>query len=387
VLANDLNRLEAAERIQAPNGWRPAVEFNGEIGTATTAGLAGKPNFDDFLREVGFDPDEVEVIGNSVRTSKWQKYDGDWLTSYRFQFRLKTVEADLPLLWANAKKAAKSKVAVKHNSGKAFIVALSDWQLGKTDEGQTSEDTVARILASFDRIEAQIKRGKYEKILIADVGDIIESFSNAADLQQLATNDLSLMQQVDLAISLVWEIVSRAAKYAPVSYLSISSNHCQNRISKQRVGRPGRDDWGIMVAGQINRLVAVTGLPVTVSVPQPDDESLAVDVFDDKFHVLGVVHGHQANRPEGMADWWRKSAFGHQAVAAATTLLHGHWHHLKITELGKASNGGSRFLIMAKTMDNGSNWWRLTSGEQSTTGTVCFELHKGIPFTGTVLVL
>ena len=142
-----------------------------------------------------------------------------------------------------------------------------------------------------------------------------------------------------------------------------------------------------MIAQQIHRLATVAEIPVTVSIPQPDDESLAIDVFGDGFHVLGVVHGHQVSRPEQMADWWRKSAFGHQAVAAATTLLHGHWHHLKITELGKSSNGGSRFMIMAKTMDNGSNWWRLTSGEQSSTGTVCFEFRDKEHFQGSVMVL
>lgn len=381
-----LEGLKPTSRVNAPQGWQPAVVFDGETGEATTPGLVDKPDFDEYLREAGFDPETVEVIG-SVRTSRWQRYDGEWLTAYRFRFTTKTnAVTDLPLLWSNAKKK-KKPIQVKRNPETAFVIALSDWQIGKTDEGQTSEDTVARIMESFDRIEAQLKRGKYGKILVADVGDIIEGFSNAADMQQLATNDLSLMQQVDVAISLVWEIISRAARYAPVNYISISSNHCQHRINKQRIGRPGQTDWGVMIAQQIHRLATVAEIPVTVSIPQPDDESLAIDVFGDGFHVLGVVHGHQVSRPEQMADWWRKSAFGHQAVAAATTLLHGHWHHLKITELGKSSNGGSRFMIMAKTMDNGSNWWRLTSGEQSSTGTVCFEFRDKEHFQGSVMVL
>jgi hypothetical protein len=384
-LRDSLNNIQPAPKIEAPAGWRPAVEFDGEQGTATTTGLAGSPNFDDFLREVGYDPEHYEVIGNSVRTSKWQRYDGEWLTSYRFRFRVRVPNLDLPLVWANAKKKSKQVESVPV-TGRAMVVALSDFQIGKVDEGNNTEDLIARVFASYDRIEAQFKRGKYERIILVDVGDIIEGFSNAADMQQLATNDLSVMQQVDVAVSLIWEIVQRACKYAPVTYVSIASNHCQNRFAKQRVGRAGRDDWGVFVAQQINRLKGVTGLPVTVSVPQPDDESLAIDVFGDGFHILGVVHGHQAGRPEQMPDWWRKQVFGQQPISAATTLLHGHWHHLRVTELGKASNGGSRFLVMAKTMDSGSNWWRLTAGEQSTNGVVCFDLVSGVPFAGSVYV-
>lgn len=380
-----LEGLKPTEKITAPAGWNPAITYDGMYGEATTPGTINKPDFKQYLEEAGYDPDSIEVVGN-VRTSRWQRYDGEWLTSYRFNFTTKNNDSiDLPLLWSNAKKK-KKPIEVKRDTASAFVIALSDWQLGKCDEGQTSEDTVARIMESFDRIEAQLKRGKYGKILIADVGDIIEGFSNAADMQQLATNDLSLMQQVDVAISLVWEIISRAARYAPVNYISISSNHCQQRINKQRVGRVGQADWGVMIAQQIHRLATVAEIPVIVSIPQPDDESLAVDVFDNGFHILGVVHGHQVARPEQMADWWRKSAFGHQSVAAATTLLHGHWHHLRVTELGKAANGGSRFMIMAKTMDNGSNWWRLTSGEQSSTGTVCFELRDKTHFQGSIMV-
>jgi hypothetical protein len=118
--------------------------------------------------------------------------------------------------------------------------------------------------------------------------------------------------------------------------------------------------------------------------PQPHDESLAVDVFGDGFHILGIAHGHQAKRPEMMATWWRQQAFGRQPVSDASVLVHGHWHHLRVTELGSTPRGTSRFLIMAPTMDNGSGWWRKTTGEDSIPGLAVFTLEKGIDFTGTV---
>ena len=133
------------------------------------------------------------------------------------------------------------------------------------------------------------------------------------------------MQQVDLASSLIWDIIKRAAKYAPVTYATVASNHCQNRVNKQKVGLPGLDDWGIFIAQQISKLVQETKLDVQILIPDPHDESLAFDVF-----------------------------------------------------------GGSRYWIQGKTMDNGSSWFRLNSGQDSQPGLTCFELEKGKHFTGGV---
>jgi hypothetical protein len=51
--------------------------------------MAEQPNFDDFLLERGYPPEEYEIIG-TPRTSQWQQREGgDYLTSYRFTFRKK----------------------------------------------------------------------------------------------------------------------------------------------------------------------------------------------------------------------------------------------------------------------------------------------------------
>ena len=53
-----LDNLEPATPIKAPKDFRPGVEFDGTEGTATTEGLPEQPNFDDFLLERGYSPDE-----------------------------------------------------------------------------------------------------------------------------------------------------------------------------------------------------------------------------------------------------------------------------------------------------------------------------------------
>jgi hypothetical protein len=387
-----LENLNPARRVEAPKEFRPALEFDGTEGFAITPGIpAGQvPDFEQFLLEQGFDPAEYEIVG-APRTSRWQKYDESWLTSYRFNFRKKLSEdvEDLPLLWRTAKQSIRKRAkSYKPSAEKALVVMLADFQLGKTDSRGGKIEQFERIFASYDRLEAFIAKERPSKVILADMGDIVEGFSNKADQQQLATNHGSIMWQVDSAISLVWHAIGIANKFTDdVIYATVASNHCQNRINKQQVGLPGRDDWGVFIAKQINRIAIETATPLLTLIPEPSDESLAFDVFDDQFHVLGLWHGHQSARPEAVPSWWEKQAFGSQPVAAASIGLTGHFHHLRIQELGQHANGGSRYWIQGKTMDNGSSWFRLNQGSESQPGLTAFVLEQGKHFTGSVVTL
>lgn len=388
-----LEDLTPAPKVDIPKDWRPAIEFNGSEGEATTQGFLPdeKPDFDKFLVEAGFDPKEIEIVGEP-RTSRWQvarpfPLDPQWLTAYRFRFRKKAVlDTDLPTLYAQAKKAV-SKVTRTGVEGKAFVIVAADFQVGKVGSRGNTQDLIARVFESYKAIETRLKKEKYEKIIIVDAGDIIESVSNMASMAQLESNDLSPMQQVDLASALMWDLVKLAHKYAPVTYASVGSNHCQWRFNGQTVGKPGVDDWGIVITQQLRRLTTELGMDVTYLVPQPHDESLAFDVFGDNFHVLAVAHGHQAKRPNSVQQWLEKQAFGQGPCSNFTTFISGHFHHLRVEELGQAHNGGSRWWVQASTSDNGSDWFRLRSGSDSNTGITCFELVKDLHFTGTVFKL
>jgi hypothetical protein len=383
-----LENLTPAPKITAPKDWRPAVEFDGSNGLATTPPTTGdQPDFTQFLIDQGFDPERVEIYG-PVRTSRWQQREGgDWLVSWRFNFRMKAeLELDLPTLYAQAKKT-KLPVTKKTAEGKALVIVPADFQVGKTGSRGDTQDLIARVFASYERIEQKLKQGKYEKVIILDAGDMIESVSNKASMAQLDSNDLSPFQQQDLAAALLWDLIKIAHKYAPVTYASVGSNHCQFRVNGQAVGKPGLDDVGIVILQQLRRLSTELGMDVTYLIPDPYDESLAFDVFDDGFHIVALAHGHQAKRPNGMEGWLQKQGFSHAPVNAFTVFVSGHFHHLRVEELGQSHNGGSRYWIQASTMDNGSDWFRLQSGTDSVTGIVCFELEREVHFQGTVYKL
>lgn len=380
-----LENLNPAVKVEGSNDFRPAIELEGDELKATLP--VGRNDWEQFLSEQGFDPSEFEVVG-TPRVSKWQTYHGDWLSSYRFHFRKITQSKDLGLLWKTAKRNSKQSKQLPRVSDKALVVMLSDFQIGKLDHRGGLEEQLQRIFTAFDNLEKLFAKNRYSKIVLCELGDIVEGFNNKADMQQLHTNTASIMDQVDISASLIWDVVKRAAKHSSnVVYATVASNHCQFRVNAQKVGLPGNDDWGIFIAKQINKLAKETELPLTVLIPDPHDESLAYDVFGDQFHVLGLWHGHQSARPEAVPTWWEKQAFGQQPVAAASIALTGHFHHLRVQELGLHNNGGSRYWIQGKTMDNGSGWFRLNSGQDSQPGLVAFELEKEKHFTGTVQVV
>jgi len=385
-----LENLGPAPKVETPIGWKPAVEFNGSEGEATTQGFLPeeKPDFNKFLEEAGFDSSRYEIV-DTPRTSRWQvarpfPLDPQWLTAYRFKFRIRADNAiALPLLYAEAKKTRVSSPKLS-NLGKVLIIATADYQVGKVASRGNSQDLIARLMKSFDKIALHLKKNKYDRIYVLDAGDIIENFSNAANLAQLQSNDLSIMDQVDLSATLQFDLIKMAAKHAPVTYASVGSNHCGWRISGKTVGKPV-DDWGIFIVKQLRKITTEVGMDVSYLIPSDYYESLAFDPFGDQFHVVGLFHGHQASRPDGVPNWLDKQVAGLQPMQNFTVAVSGHFHHTRIQQLGQAHNGGSRWWIMGSTSDNGSDWYRLRSGQDSSTGITAFELHQDQLFDGQVM--
>jgi hypothetical protein len=384
-----LDNLEPAKKVEAPKDFRPGLMFDGVEGTATTEGLPEPPNFDEFLQDRGYSPLEYEIVG-TPRTSQWQRWDGEWLTAFRFTFRKKVTDFDLPTLYAEAKRT-KPKVLKPVVSDRVYVICPADFQIGKGASRGGHLESIQRLHASFDRIEARLKSGKFTSIVILDIGDVIEGVSSKADMEQLQSNTLSPMQQVDLAAALLWDLVKMACKYAPVTYGSVASNHCQFRANKAPVGKPGLDDWGIVILQQLRRLATEVGLPVTEwLIPEPHEEGFALDVFGDGQHVVGAIHGHQVSRPNGLTAYWTKASFHRSYLQAATILVTGHFHHSRVEEVMGDDSGetAGRWWVQCSTSDNGSDWYsRIRGGGDSSTAITCFELVKGEPFRGGIELL
>ena len=149
-----------------------------------------------------------------------------------------------------------------------------------------------------------------------------------------------------------------------------------------QVGKPGLDDYGILILQQLRRITTEVGMDVEYLIPQPYDEGFA---FRYGVNTIGVMHGHQVSRPEGIPKHWASSSFGSQWSYSCDGLLTGHFHHLRIEELGQRLDGrGSKFWVQCPTIDRGSDWFRRNNGLDSTVGILTIELEKNTPFAGEV---
>jgi hypothetical protein len=132
---------------------------------------------------------------------------------------------------------------------------------------------------------------------------------------------------------------------------------------------PPVDDWGIEVMSQVADAYARNSDAyghVSFVMPERWRDTVSLDVAGK---IVGLSHGHQYPRPEKAGDWWRGQTFGRQPVADADILITGHYHHFRTQQMG---NG--RLWIQAPTLDNGSDWYAVRSGEVSTSGLLVFSV-------------
>jgi hypothetical protein len=254
-----------------------------------------------------------------------------------------------------------------------LVVVLSDLQIGKTDRGGGTEETVRRVRSAVARI-ADHAAGRYRKVILVDCGDSTEGFSNT--VSQAQTNDLPLTYQIRTAQALIADTLRTLVPVAPeVTYVAVPSNHCQVRTGVGRSNRasfPG-DDYGLLIADNIRQIIA--GRPgyehVQFETPEKRLESLTVRAADGT--VMGVTHGHAAGAKSRVVDWFRGQAFGCTAgMQNARVLLHGHWHSFSVQTVGD-----NRQIICAPTADPGSSWFQNASGDSSAPSLLTFELGRG----------
>lgn len=263
--------------------------------------------------------------------------------------------------------------AVDVASPSTLVVVVSDLQIGKTDRGGGTEETVRRVRSAVAQIVSHIA-GRYRKIILVDCGDSTEGFSNT--VSQAQTNDLPLTYQIRTAQALLADTLRALVPAAPeITYVAVPSNHCQVRAGIGRSNRasfPG-DDYGLLIADNIRQIVA--GRPgyehVQFETPEKRLESLTVRAADGT--VMGVTHGHAAGTKNRVVDWFRGQAFGCVAgMQHARVLLHGHWHSFSVQTVGD-----SRQIICAPTADPGSSWFQNASGDSSSPSLLTFELGGG----------
>lgn len=367
-----------------PKGWEPRVELDGDSGEVVSLpqkdGLIS--DFSQILIEADIDPEEFEIDG-TAKIGKWQSVGGEWLTSYKFNIRKKNPNTfDLPTLFAEVKAIPRvvttREVKPAKNPNRTLIVPFSDLQAGKVGSRGDSKDLIARVLEKRDKLADYIKTQGCSEAVFLDGGDIVESFENTA--QQGFTNDLSIMQQLDLAGTLEQEFISLLARtHDKVTVAGVPSNHAAWRKGKDILGRPS-DDWGLFLLNQIQKAYKLAPEAyghVEFQYPNDWEKSINIDV---QGLGVGLVHGEDSSLAQ-MENWWAKQVHGNSPIAESDILITAHYHTLGLKPSGRSrKTGKQKYWIATPTLDNGSDWWANKTGSDSDPGLMAFVVDSEIGF-------
>lgn len=354
-------------------------------------------SMDDILRIVGLDPDVFEVT-SKARISSWSNTksdrdpdEPDTFKSYRVEFREKLPEVPedekLDLLVSKAKSFdASSVLNPSASSDRTLCVVLGDAQTGKVGSRGNTTDLMTRINYVLARLETVIDKANCSSAVLLDAGDIIEGFENTP--QQSYTNDLSIMEQVDLAHTIELMFIEMLSKrHEAVDVMSIPSNHAAWRNGKSYLGKPS-DDWGIHIARRIQKELDKYVPDHNVNFHYSDvwRKSLNLDV---QGYGLGLVHGDDVNRPDAIENWWMKQVHGAGPTALSDFLVHGHFHTFRANTSGRSIRSqAQKWILGAPTLDNGSDWYANgPGGSDSDPGLLTFVIEKDTGLTDLNLIV
>jgi len=390
----DLSDFERKPRHKEthPTGWEPSLSWNGKDGTIT-AQLDTEPDesvWAELIADWGLDPSRTMVVDGSLQIRAWDSSrNGELVRMKYYRATIKPREttvdrADVEQLCKLIEKKKPSQEITKIGNS-AFLVLLSDWQLGKSENGG-SEATTKRIVDAIDKavhryLELQkCKRGVSDVYLIG-LGDLVESCDGFYAMQTFQT-DLTDREQDKIARRLVmYAIDSFVDVGAKIIAMGVPGNHGENR-KNGKAYTDWLDNRDFATFETVAEIISVNPERYkNVSIPtgaiNSDDLTMTLDL---KGIPVSFAHGHQfrsgTNSQAKMETWWKGQALGRTEVADAEILCCGHFHHFVLSE------GTGRTVLQVPAMDGGSKWFTSTSGSSAPAGMVTMCVGAGVGIRG-----
>lgn len=376
IARSSANKWRRRLEDESPEDVASPTSADAEVSTDASGGefknvKSDKPITDwrPIFEKFDLDPDEFEVVGDTVRMSMWQQSkrlengnrDTINLYSYSARFRRKTLSSvDLQA----AGKFIEDFVYVPSPRDfltDAAVLMPTDEQFGKVDFDGGTPEAEERILASYSAFADYAREFKPRQILLAHGGDGIENSCSVSS--QRDTNDLSLPDMLVQMFKIELKALTMIAPLAPELVSAyIPSNHGRWRVGmKEDAGNP-HADFGMAVGKQIQTALEGFGtLPnVRVGFPAPFMESMTVQLDTVR---VGLVHGHQVSSPDKLGDWWAAQDHGRMPTWDADVLLVGHFHSFRALQ-----SGDRRWLFVGPASDGGSSWFSNLKGERASSG-------------------
>lgn len=378
-LSDALNEMTAinsqgsdTRQNKTPDHWRARLELDesGGFFVSTPRNAGELPDAVELLQDFDLDPSAWRIV--SVRRSRWQRYDGEWLEAARVTVApaetvTKQNDADFEQLISDIRKWRPQARLKTHTGNLSAVYALGDTQYGK-DAGTGSQGIVTRVLNSVDESVARhkelIKTGRaIGEVILPQLGDCIEG-TTSQNGKVIGRSDLSVTQQVRLGRRMLMHWVKAFAPLAEnVVVPVVPGNHDEpHRFTILEA----TDSWQIEVVAAVQDACAENDALAHVSFryPERDNQTLAINVNGQ---ILGMAHGHQSR---DAVKWWQGQATGRTPVGDADVLLTAHFHHFVAKQVGP------RFWIQIPAMDGGSPWFRDRAGLESPPGVVSFVMGE-----------
>lgn len=360
-----------------PEAWRPRMEVGDDGGyLISTPRKAGEsPDVQEILKE--FDLDVNFWTVTSVRKSRWQTFNGDWLEASRLSLAPKvenvnSQDEDFQKILEEIKKWRPEKGSKQLSGDLAYIFAASDQQIGKKGSGEGTSDNVKRLLSATDgglhRLKELRKIGRnIGTVVIALLGDHVEgNVSQGGKLQSPSASDLGLTQQTRVARRILLQQIKTFAPHCEKLIVPVvNGNH--DEVTRQVSADPA-DGWNVEIASAVQDACAENDnlSHVEFRFPATDHQTLAVNINGT---MLGLFHGHQVGK--NVLSYLSSQAAGQTALGGCDLWLSGHYHHFASMDIGP------RLWIQCPTSDMGSAWFRDRRGLESPAGVLTLVIGDG----------
>lgn len=364
-----------------PKGWEPGVVWDGTKGTVTTKPVPAPPdNWDDLLKVWDLDPAVYEVV-EPVQFRAWDAAIGEGNVQRMYYYRatirsrVRGNAVDMAEFIREVRRH-KPRKASPPSGESAFVVPISDLQLGKPD-GDGTEGTAQRFLDRIDSVRQRYRElrkcgRRLGTLVVPSLGDIGENCDGHYAMQAYGVQ-LNRRYQSKLARELYKQALKAwAPDFDTVLMPAVGGNHGENR-KDGKAFTDFADNEDVAIVEEVAEAFAENRAAYGhVKFIIPDDSlSLTLDIAGT---IVGFVHGHQA-KGSGVPhikviNWWRDQAHGQQPIGDASLLLSGHFHYLALTR------DGAKTHLQVPALDGGSDWFRNTTGKDTVPGFVTFVVNE-----------
>jgi len=380
--------FQNAKRLKGnhPKGWEPRIDTSKKEIVSKPQKKAGNPQdhrWDKYLEELGFNPDEFEIIEPFEIRSWDSNTENGKDTFYYYKAKIISKHAvndkdfDFKSLLSEIKKSKPKPQSI--NGKSSMIVCLSDWQMGKRD-GDGTKGIVERIEQMIPDVTARIKELRKSGVDLAHLyvvglGDIVEGCEGFYAMQEHSVEYDLRRQKMIARRLLVKSLKAWAPLFKNVVVACVPGNHGENRKNGKAFTTFG-DNFDVAIFDEAAEIFQENPAFKHVKFVIPENDLwLTLDVSGT---IIGLAHGHQFRTGgryshQKAVAWLSGQAFGMTEMGDADILISGHFHHLFVV------NEGKRTLMQCPSVDGGSDWFENMTGKSSYAGTLTFSITPGKP--------